>query len=350
MQVDAKMFWYRFIGGLLTASCMQIAHADISGAGASFPAPVIEAWAKQYTQESKIEVEYRSVGSAEGIRRVTARGADFGVTDVPLTQAELSQDDLLQFPLVAGGIVPVVNLPGVNVTELKLTGNVLAEIYLGKINHWNDPALRELNPGLALPDLAIKVAHRADGSGSSFVFTHYLSKTNPEWQQRYGIASRMQWPVGSAATGNSGVAEFVKDNAGAIGYVEFSYAQSYGLTGVSLRNKAGRFITPDLAAFHAALASFNWTRRSYYEVLTDANGDDSWPIVGVSFVLMHKRQQNAADAVGMLKFFDWIHHSGTTLAEQNRYLTLDNRNLAARIEASWGEVKDEHNASVWKGK
>lgn len=329
---------------------MQVVHADVSGAGASFPAPVIEAWAKQFTQESKIEVTYRSVGSAEGIRRVTARGADFGVTDVPLTQAELAQDDLLQFPIVAGGIVPVVNLPNVNVADLKMTGDVLAQIYLGKITNWNAPAIRELNPSLALPNLAIKVVHRADGSGSSFVFTHYLSKSNPEWQQHYGIASRMHWPIGSEATGNNGVAEFVKDNAGAIGYVEFSYAQTYGLTGVALRNKSGQFVAPGINAFRAALASFNWSRPSYYEVLTNASGNDSWPIVGASFVLMHKRQQNAADALDVLKFFDWIQHSGASLAEQNRYFSLDDKALVARIESSWAEIKDERNLSVWKAK
>lgn len=329
---------------------MQISYADVSGAGASFPAPVIEAWAKQFAQESKIEVSYRSVGSAEGIRRVTAHGTDFGVTDVPLTQAELAQDDLLQFPIVAGGIVPVVNLPGVDAADLKLTGRVLADIYLGKIDHWNAQAIRELNPDLVLPDLAIKVVHRADGSGSSFVFTHYLSKSNTEWQQRYGIASRMHWPIGSEATGNAGIAEFVKDNAGTIGYVEFSYAQSFGLTGAKLRNKSGQFIAPSIAAFRAALDSFNWSRPSYYEVLTDASGNDSWPIVGASFALIHKRQQNAVDALDMLKFFDWIQHSGAPLAEQNRYVSLGDKSLVKRIESSWAEVKDEHNVSVWKAR
>ncbi|MBV8633630.1 MAG: phosphate ABC transporter substrate-binding protein PstS [Burkholderiaceae bacterium] len=339
-----------WLAGLFAICTLQAAHADIGGAGASFPAPVIEAWSKQFALESKIEVGYRSVGSAEGIRRVTAHGADFGVSDVPLTQAELAQDDLLQFPIVVGGIVPVVNIPGIDRHALKLTGTVLADIYLGKITNWNAEAIRALNPELSLPDLVIKVVHRADGSGSSFVFTRYLSGASADWQEHYGIASRMHWPAGSGANGSSGVAQYVKDNAGAIGYVEYSYVEAYSLGDIRLRNKAGHFVAPDLASFRAALASANWSRPSFYEILTDAPGEQSWPIVGASYVLIHKRQQNASDGADALKFFDWILHSGSVLAEHLRYVPLENRAIDARIEASWKDIRDEHGSPVWKGR
>jgi phosphate transport system substrate-binding protein len=338
---------------VLSLSLMPSAQAagrdvEVIGAGASFPAPVVEAWAEQFSRETGVRLLYRSVGSGEGIRRVTARSADFALTDVPLTQAELLQDDLLQFPVVVGAIVPVVNLPRIGDGDLKLTGQVLADIYLGKITRWDDPALEALNPGQRLPDLPITVVHRVDGSGTSFIFTYYLSGLSPEWQDRRGIGSRLLWPAGLGAKGNEGVSEAVRDIAGAIGYVEYAYAVQHKLVTVQLRNKAGKFAHVSETGVRAALASARWARPGYYEVLVDKNGDDSWPVVGVSFVLIHKRQEDHGDGVATLNFLRWIYSHGAGAAHKLHYVTMESGELIRRIESSWGEIQDEQGQFLWK--
>jgi phosphate transport system substrate-binding protein len=307
------------------------AEIEVIGAGASFPAPAIESWARQYSENAGVRLLYRSVGSGEGIRRVTARSADFAMTDVPLTQAELNQDDLLQFPVVAGAIAPVVNLPA----ELRLTGTQLADIYLGKIANW-----RAIDA--SLPDLPITVVHRAEGSGTSFVFTYYLSGVSEEWASRLGIGSRLIWPAGIAASGNEGVAQAVQEKPGAIGYVELAYAVKHNLATAAVRNRAGQFVKPSDAAVGAALAASKWSRPGFYEVAVDRGGEASWPIVGVSFALIHKRQEARADAAATMSFFAWIHAH----PNQPDYVTLSD----AMFEAGWDQVKDEHGQPVWKRK
>jgi phosphate transport system substrate-binding protein len=336
---------------LLPLLAAQAARADeeVIGAGATFPAPLMEACAERFSKESGVRLLYRAVGSGEGIRRVTARSADFAMTDVPLTQAELEQDDLMQFPVIAGAIVPVLNLPGVADGELRLSGAVLADIYLGKISRWDDPALKALNPQQTLPGLPIKVFHRAEGSGTSFVFTYYLSRASAEWEQRLGIGSRLLWPAGTGAAGNEGVAQAVHDNQGAIGYVEYTYAVQHGLVTAQLRNRAGHFVRASEAGVRAALASAQWSRPGYYEVLADRDGADSWPIVGVSFALIHQRQEEAADAVATLKFLHWVYSHGAELARQLHYVPLD-ATLTGSIESSWSRVHDEQGQALWNGR
>lgn len=336
--------------GILCVFDVQAFDAGVIGAGASFPAPAIEAWAKQFAQESKIEVSYRSVGSGEGIRRVTARAVDFAMTDVPLTHAELEQDDLMQFPLIVGAIVPVVNIPGVRPGELKLTGALLADIYLGKITTWDAPAIRALNPELTLSSQPIKVVHRSDGSGTSFIFTYYLAQASTEWQDRLGAGSRLKWPAGTDAKGNEGVSVAVRDTAGAIGYVEYSYALKHQIATVQLDNKAGKFVRPNETGIRAALASANWSRPSFYEMLVNHAGDESWPIVGASFALIHKKPTDRDDALETLRFFDWIYRSGIPLANALHYVGLENNALIERIESSWKGVKDVKGQVVWKGR
>jgi phosphate transport system substrate-binding protein len=344
----------KFIALILLASLFAFEasaiEATVSGAGASFPDPVVQAWAAQFAKENKIEVSYRSIGSSEGIRQVTAKSIDFALTDVPLTQAELIQDDLIQFPLVAGAIVPVVNIPGVRSGDFKLTGSVLADIYLGKITRWNAPELRALNPELPLPDMAIKPAFRGDGSGTSFVFTHYLSKVSQEWHERFGIGSRLNWPVGAGVKGNEGMSLMVRDTTGAIGYVEFSYALKHQLAMVELANKAGKFVRANETGIRSALASAKWARASYYEMLTNRDGEATWPIVGVSFVLIHKTQPDLTDAQETLSFFDWIFHRGNALATAFQYISLEDKSLIERIQGHWKDIKTAQGQLVWKNR
>jgi len=337
----------------LSISCAvsaRASEAQVIGAGASFPAPAIEAWARQFARESGAKLVYRSVGSAEGILRVTARSADFGMTDVPLTQVELLQDDLIQFPVIVGAIVPVVNIPRVSDGELRLTGTLLADIYLGKIPTWDAPAIKALNPQLPLPNLPIRVVHRLDGSGTSFVFTYYLSAVSAEWQDRLGIGSRLSWPAGSGVKGNEGVSQSVHDMAGSIGYVEYAYALEHKLCTVQLRNKNGKFAHASEIGVGAALASAHWSRPGYYEILVNQDGDVSWPIVGVSFALMHKSQEDRATAIATLDFMHWIYFRGGDIARRLHYVPLNDSSLIGRIESSWDEIHDEKGKIAWKSK
>ena len=354
-RAKAKRFLSRLLAfaGILALSTLcesraRAAEVELIGAGASFPAPAIEAWARQFSRESGVKLVYRSVGSGEGILRVTARSADFAMTDVPLTQAELLQDDLMQFPIIAGAVVPVVNVPGVGDGELKLTGTLLGDIFLGKVTGWNDPAIKTLNPQLPLPNLPIRVVHRSDGSGTSFLFTYYLSAVSAEWQDRLGIGSRLNWPTGSGAKGSEGVSQTVHDSPGSIGYVEYAYSQEHKLSTVQLRNKNGKFTRASAAGVGAALASAHWSRPGYYEILVNREGDESWPIVGVSFALIHKSQEDKATAIATLHFVDWIYMHGADVAHKLHYVPLGDSSLIGRIESSWQEVHDDQSKIHWK--
>ncbi len=294
---------------------------DVTGAGASFPAPVYAKWADAYNKATGARINYQSVGSGAGIRQIKGKTVDFGASDAPLTDADLAKDGLIQFPTVIGGVVPVVNIKGITPGQIKMTGQVLGDIYLGKVTKWNDAALTALNPGVPLPDAAIAVVRRADGSGTSFLFTNYLSKVNPEWKTKVGEGTAVNWPTGAGGKGNEGVSAFVSRLPNSIGYVEYAYAKQNKMSHVLLRNQAGSFVAPDDSAFKAAAAGADWA-KSFYQVLTEQPGKDSWPITGATFILMHKAQDKPVNASNSLKFFDWAFVNGDKMADELDYVPL----------------------------
>jgi len=294
---------------------------DVTGAGASFPAPVYAKWADAYNKATGARINYQSVGSGAGIKQIKSKTVDFGATDAPLTDEELAKDGMIQFPTVIGGVVPVVNIKGITPGQLRLTGAVLGDIYLGKITKWNDPAITALNPGVSLPDDAIAVVRRADGSGTSFLFTNYLSKVNPEWKSKVGEGTAVNWPTGAGGKGNEGVSAFVQRLPNSIGYVEYAYAKQNKMSYVQLKNKDGNYTKPDDETFKSAATGADWS-KSFYQVLTDQAGKDAWPITGATFILMHKTQEKPANATNALKFFEWAYASGDKSAEELDYVPL----------------------------
>ncbi len=294
---------------------------DVTGAGASFPAPVYAKWADAYNKAIGARINYQSVGSGAGIRQIRGKTVDFGATDAPLNDADLVKDGLIQFPTVIGGVVPVVNIKGIAPGQIKMTGQVLGDIYLGKITKWNDPALVALNPGVPLPDAAIAPVRRADGSGTTFLFTNYLSKVNAEWKAKVGEGTAVNWPVGAGGKGNEGVSAFTMRLPNAIGYVEYAYAKQNKMSYVLMRNKDGNFVKPDDTAFKEAAAGADW-QKSFFQVLTEQPGKNSWPITGATFILMHKLQDKPAVATNVLKFFDWSYANGDKMADDLDYVPL----------------------------
>ncbi len=323
-----------FAAGVLAAAPLRA--QVVTGAGASFPAPIYAKWADSYHKATGARINYQSVGSGAGIRQIKAGTVAFGATDAPLTDAELSEAGLIQFPTVIGGVVPVVNVQGVAPGQMKLSGKLLGDIYLGKITRWNDAAIAALNPGLKLPDAAIAPVRRADGSGTSFIFTHYLSKVNAEWKAQVGEGTAVKWPVGAGGKGNEGVSTFVQRLPGAIGYVEYAYAKQNKMAHVLLQNREGQFVAPDEDSFKAAAAGADWA-RSFYQVLTDQPGKQSWPITGATFILMHKAQQEPAPAVASLKFFQWAYVNGDATAAELDYVALP-ESVKALARRQWTEV------------
>ncbi|CAK0743695.1 phosphate ABC transporter periplasmic binding protein [Gammaproteobacteria bacterium] len=321
--------------------------AEITGAGATFPAPIYAKWADVYQKETGHKINYQSIGSGGGIKQITAKTVDFGASDMPLKPEDLEKSGLIQFPAVIGGEVLAYNLPGVKSGEVRLTPAVLADIYLGKITKWNDKAIADLNQKQPLPDQAIAVVRRADGSGTTFLFTNYLSKVSPEWQQKVGEGTAVQWPVGLGGKGNEGVAAFVQRIPGAIGYVEFAYALQNKMSYVLLQNAAGNYPVPGNASFKAAAAQADWTKSAFYEILTNESGKDAWPITGATFILMHKAQDKPQQGTEVLKFFDWAYKNGAKLAEELHYVPLPD-SLIKTIRTSWGEVKDAFGKSVYQ--
>ncbi len=332
------------IGAMLGVSAGFVSAQDITGAGATFPAPIYAKWADAYNKASGARINYQSVGSGAGIRQIKAKTVDFGASDAPLKDEELAADGLLQFPTVIGGVVPVVNIAGIKPGQLKLTGQVLGEIYLGKITKWNDAAITALNPGVPLPDAAIAPVRRADGSGTSFIFTNYLSKVNADWKAKVGEGTAVNWPTGAGGKGNEGVSAFVQRLPNSIGYVEYAYAKQNKMAFVQLKNQAGHFVSPDDDTFKAAAAGADWS-KSFYQVLTEQPGKDAWPITGATFILMHKVQDKPAQAAGSLKFFDWAYAHGDKMAEELEYVSLPD-SLKALIHKQWGEIKDASGKSV----
>jgi phosphate transport system substrate-binding protein len=328
----------------ISASSLALAQ-DVTGAGASFPAPVYAKWADAYNKATGARINYQSVGSGAGIRQIKAKTVDFGASDAPLKDDELAKDGLIQFPTVIGGVVPVVNIKGITPGQIKMTGQVLGDIYLGKITKWNDAAITGLNPGAALPDAAIAVVRRADGSGTSFLFTNYLSKVNAEWKAKVGEGTAVNWPTGAGGKGNEGVSAFVARLPNSIGYVEYAYAKQNKMSHVQMRNKDGVYVNPDDSAFKAAAAGAEWA-KSFYQVLTEQPGKDSWPITGATFILMHKAQDKPASAAASLKFFDWAYGNGDKMADDLDYVPLP-ASVKDLVRKQWADnLKDASGKAI----
>jgi len=325
---------------LVLPACAS-ATANIKGAGATFPAPVIKKWADAYAQETGETVAYEALGSAEGIRLVSLRDVEFAVSDIPLTSSELAAAKLLQFPIVVGGVVPIVNIPGLGAGELRLTGPTLAAMYMGEIVRWNDEAIKNLNPGISLPDLPIIAIHRADGSGTTFLFTSYLSAVSSRWRERYGAGSSLRWPLGRRGKGNEGVATLVRDLPGALGYVEYAYAVQYRLSFTQLQNKAGRYLSPSETSFRHAASEAKWTRSSFFEILTDRGCPECWPITGASYALLPQSNGNSAQGDKALRFFAWISRYGGQAALDSRYVPVEDPVLVNRIKDAWTRGRND---------
>jgi phosphate transport system substrate-binding protein len=310
--------------------------ADITGAGASFPAPVYAKWASEYAKTGD-KVNYQSIGSAGGIQQILAKTVDFGASDAPMGQADLDKNGLIQFPTVIGGIVPVFNLPGIKPGEIKMTGTVLADIYLGKITKWNDPALVALNAGVKLPDTEIAVVRRADGSGTTNGFTDYLSKVSADWKTKVGSGTTVNWPVGTGGKGNEGVSAFVTRLPGAIGYVEYSYAKQTKMPYASMQNAAGKYVLPTEDAFKAAAGQADWKKDAFGPNLNNGSAEGAWPITSATFILIYKQQDKPSQAEAVLKFFRWAYTNGGKLAADLDYVPMPD-NVVKLIEAQWKET------------
>lgn len=317
---------------------------DVTGAGASFPAPVYAKWADAYNKATGVRINYQSVGSGAGIKQIKAKTVDFGASDAPLKDEELAADGLLQFPTVIGGVVPVINVAGIKPGQVKLTGAVLGDIYLGKVTKWNDAAITALNPGVTLPDATIAVVRRADGSGTSFIFTNYLSKVNAEWKAKVGEGTAVNWVTGVGGKGNEGVSSYVQRLPNSIGYVEYAYAKQNKMSYVQLKNAAGNYVSPDDENFKAAAAGADWS-KTFYQVLTEQPGKDSWPITGATFILMHKNQDKPAQGTAALKFFDWAYAQGDKTAAELDYVPLPD-SVKALVRKQWAQIKGADGKAV----
>ncbi|MES2756642.1 MAG: phosphate ABC transporter substrate-binding protein PstS [Pseudomonadota bacterium] len=322
--------------------------ADMTGAGATFPYPIYAKWAEMYKNTTGNGLNYQSVGSGAGIKQIKAKTVDFGASDMPLKAEELDAEGLMQFPAIMGGVVTIVNVEGVAPGQMKLTGPVVADIYLGKITRWNAPEIAALNPGMKLPADEITVVHRADGSGTSFLFTDYLSKTNAEFKTKIGAGSAVKWAVGVGGKGNEGVAANVQRIKGSIGYVEWAYAKKNKMSHTQLKNKDGVFLQPDDDNFKAAAASAEWTKTPGFGiVLTDQAGKASWPITGVSYILMHKSQADAAKGKEVLKFFEWAYKNGGAAAAELDYVPMP-PTVVTLVQGAWkAQLKDAAGKSVY---
>ena len=313
---------------------------DLTGAGATFPYPIYAKWAAAYRQETGVALNYQSIGSGGGIKQITAKTVDFGASDMPLKPEELDRHGLLQFPTVIGGDVPVVNLKGIAPGQLKLTGELLGDIFLGKVKRWNDPAIAGLNPGLDLPASAISVVHRSDGSGTTFIWTHYLSQVSAEWKSKVGEGTSVNWPTGVGGKGNEGVASYVQRIAGSIGYVEYAYVKQNRMAHALVQNRAGEFVSPSAQTFQAAAAGADWRKApGMYLILTDAPGRNAWPIAGATFILMHKVQDKPDHAREVLRFFAWAYGKGDAMAEQLDYVPMPAA-VVELIRGTWQEIRD----------
>jgi len=336
------------IGTTATFACTATMAADITGAGATFPYPIYAKWAEMYKKASGNGLNYQSVGSGAGIKQIKAKTVDFGASDMPLAAAELDEAGLVQFPAIMGGVVTVVNLDGITPGQLKLTGPVVADIYLGKITKWNDQAIAALNPGVKLPADDITVVHRADSSGTSFIFTDYLSKTNADFKTKIGAGTAVKWAVGVGGKGNDGVAANVQRIKGSIGYVEWAYSKKNKMSHTQLKNKEGAFLQPDDDAFKAAAANADWNKTpGFAVVLTDQPGKAAWPLTSASYILLHKSQADGVKGKEVLKFFDYAFKNGAAAAADLDYVPMP-ESVTKLVEAAWkANLKDASGKAIW---
>lgn len=320
----------------------------INGAGATFPYPLYSQWAYKYNQLTGVKLNYQSIGSGGGIAQIKAKTVDFGASDEPLKQEDLESAGLLQFPMVIGGVTPVVNISGVGAGKLKITHELLSGIFLGNITKWNDSAIQKVNPGLKLPAQDITVVHRADGSGTTWIFTTYLSQVSKEWKDKVGAGKAVNWPVGVGGKGNEGVASYVKRIPGSIGYVEYAYALQNKMTYTLMQNPAGNFIAPNIKTFQSSAANADWKNApGFYMVLVNQPGADSWPITGASFILIYKDQPDASKAKLLLSFFDWCFKHGADIAKSLDYVPMP-ENVVKLVEESWAREIKSGGKPVWQ--
>jgi phosphate transport system substrate-binding protein len=322
---------------------------DITGAGATFPYPIYAKWAEAYKAKTSVGMNYQSIGSGGGIKQINAKTVDFGASDMPLKPEQLEKEGLMQFPAVMGGVVPVLNVNGIDAGQLKLDGKVLADIFLGKITKWNDPAIVALNAGAKLPEDAITVVHRSDGSGTTFIFTNYLSKVSDDWKSAVGEGTAVSWKVGTGGKGNEGVASYVQRIKNSIGYVEYAYALQNKMTYAQMKNREGQFVKPDDTSFKAAAAGADWEKATgFYELLTNEPGKASWPITGATFILMHKTQDKPESALAVLSFFDWAYNNGSEMAAALDYVPMPEK-VQKLVRAAWKkEIKGADSKAIWK--
>jgi len=339
------------VAGLVAATfsltaMSAFAASNLTGAGGTFPAPVYAKWADAYQKATGNQVNYQGIGSSGGVKQIIAKTVDFGASDAPMKEEDLQKNGLFQFPTVIGGVVLAVNLPGIKSGQLTLDGATLGDIYLGKIKKWNEPAIAKLNPGVKLPDTNIAVVRRADGSGTSFVFTSYLAKVSAEWKEKIGAGSTVNWPTGLGGKGNDGVAAFVQRLPGSIGYVEYAYAKQNSLAYTKLVDADGKAISPTEASFSAAAKGADW-KKTFAQDLTNQKGDNAWPISSTTFILVYKEQANAANGTEVLKFFDWAYKNGGKLTTDLDYATLP-ESVVEQVRAAWKtNIKDSSGKALY---
>ncbi|TBL96380.1 phosphate ABC transporter substrate-binding protein PstS [Hafnia alvei] len=349
--VTKKMVTHKTVAAIVAATCSlttmsAFAATSLTGAGATFPAPVYAKWADTYQKETGNKVNYQGIGSSGGVKQIIANTVDFGASDAPLTDEKLAADGLFQFPTVIGGVVLAVNIPGLKSGELTLDGKTLGDIYLGNIKKWNDPAITKLNPGLKLPDTNIAVVRRADGSGTSYVFTNYLAKVNPDWKSKVGAGSTVNWPTGLGGKGNDGVAAFIQRLPGSIGYVEYAYVKQSKLAYTKLISADGDAVLPTEESFSNAAKGADWS-KSFAQDLTNQKGANAWPISSTTFILVHKDQQKPEQGAAVLKFFDWAYKNGDKEASALDYAPLPNA-VVEQIRAAWKtNVKDSSGKALY---
>ena len=333
------------VATLMAVAGLGVAHAqEVTGAGATFPAPIYAKWASEYHKATGVKVNYQSIGSGGGIKQIDSKTVDFGASDMPQTDEVLKSKGQIQFPTVLGGVVPIINIKGIEPGQLKLTGALLGDIYLGKITKWNDAAIKALNPSLPLPDALISPVRRADGSGTSFIFTNYLSKVSPEWKSKVGEGTAVNWPLGTGGKGNEGVAAYVGRLPNSMGYVEYAYVKQNKMNYALVQNAAGNFVKPEDDSFKAAAAGADWS-KSFYQILTNQPGKEAWPISGATFILMHAKQDKPASATEVLKFFSWAYKNGEKIAVDLDYVPMP-KPVVTAIEKAWGEIKDTSGKTI----
>ncbi len=346
MKLIRKTLAFAIVSTVSITSLSAFAVENITGAGATFPAPVYAKWADSYQKESGNNINYQGIGSSGGVKQIIANTVDFGASDAPLDDARLATDGLFQFPTVIGGVVLAVNIEGIKSGDLTLDGKTLGDIYLGTIKKWNDPAIAKLNPGLKLPDQNIAVVRRADGSGTSFVFTSYLAKVNSDWKDQVGVGSTVKWPVGLGGKGNDGIAAFVQRLPGSIGYVEYAYAKQNNLAYTKLISADGEAVSPTQHSFSAAAANIDWS-KSFAQDLTNQKGKDVWPITSTTFILVHKNQKDAKRGAEVIKFFDWGYKKGGALATELDYAVLPDA-VVEQVRAAWkAQIKDSSGKALY---